>query len=826
MSLNKVTPEEILKIVDFNIEEGNSWQYDKTNKDMYAYQAEGAAGIWNRLEHFGLAILADEVGMGKTYQALAVVAKQFQEKPTSKVLIITPRYEVLRQWKEEEYEEFRNHHLKDKNLLPIKEELGELVNLNNGFLSRNHKTDNSKIIFAKTTSLSIGNTDIKKCHVDLSKFDLVIVDEAHKFRNFNSNLRTKNTLDIFNHIKDIKILLMSATPLHSNEDDILNIVNVFKPNIFRMFPQEVEPTSKSVRHSLMIRRLRVLSGNYNKYHYRAEKELAVDMTTQDGDYMNELFFAMLQKQIINSPASVNYSKSKHLLNLLEGTTFDDHYNEEQHKEIENQDDKSKKQNQKSKKTFDKVVEIFKECYEGKTPSNQKYNVVLNKIKEDDEKALVFVRRRASAIELTRQYIEEFDKKAWFYLTGNENHSDLTREAFDEYLQDKKIDSKVDVFISKKVVKEYFNDYKSYINLPKKTRDVTILKKMAKSFFYSFQEFSLDNFEDFKKDNKSREEEQEDTLPKSKILSFFKSRPNEVSTSASRFVRKFDKGRSYETFFTEFLPKRLDYENHEEKFDLIKSAIIHSSFGIVELFKCDLKAPKYDSFCKNVEKIIEDSHFKKEIDEFIKHFSKYEKYIKFNNNVVNKGKKNGEEPDENIKTYDETIFHNAQPAYSYLANTKNKSVIARFNSPFFPNLLCGTSTLQEGLNLHLQCNKVYHFGSAHTMGDDEQRTGRIDRIHGKMYRELQENKNSEIPKLYIHYPYLRNTFDEENLRNMLCSKRITEKKIDRCEIEANIQDTTKIMTNDKCEKPIGELIYKGDEKYITDEKEPFGWEMKY
>lgn len=820
MSLNEMVPQDILKFVNFNIEKNNTWKYDEYIKDMYSYQAEGSAGIYNRLKHYGLAILADEVGMGKTYQALSVVTKLFIDKPDSKVLIITPRYEVLRQWKNEEYPQFKEHHVVEKyrEYLPKEEEIIELSNMSNGFFKSGSKK--IKLVFAKTTSFQI-NISIDDCIRDLKKFDLVIVDEAHKFRNFSLNQhinkRTSNAHKIFTH-SSVKILLMTATPLHSKKSDIVNIVNLFSKNIFRK--NNIESDSETIMEKFMIRRLRVMNKDYNKYHYRVEKELAVNIESKNNDFKDELFFAMLQKKIIHSSGGVNYSKSKNMLDLLEGTSFDDEFNSQNIQEEENQD---------TKKVFDNVVKKFKKIYNNQSPSNQKYNDVLNNIFNDEQKALVFVRRRASAIELARLFIEDFDKKAWKYLSGDENYTNVTRKTFDKSIQDKKINSKVEIFIKRKSVLEYFDDYKLYINLAKGTRDKTILKDMATSFFYTYQEFTTQNFDEFKKDIEDEKAyiEKEDItskLPKSKVLDFFKTKVNNVSTSASRFVKKFSKGKSYADFFSIFLPSimpdSLGLEIHANKYGLVQSAILHSSFGVIELFKCDIKAPTYKSFCKNVNKIIATSQFKQEIETFLKHFDKYEKYLISNKQAKNEEKENDSQDD--INSYKEDIFHNAQPAYAYLANTKNDSVIARFNSPFFPSLLCGTSTLQEGLNLHLQCNKVYHFGSAHTMGDDEQRTGRVDRIHGKIYRELQ---NDSEAKLYIHYPYLENTFDEENLRSMLCSKRATERKIDRCQIEANIHDITKVITKNQCEKPIEELIYKGVQDVTLEDNEPFSWRIK-
>ena len=826
MRLNKTTPEDILALVDFNIEENNTWKYDKNNKDMYTYQAEGAAGIWNRLEHFGLAILADEVGMGKTYQALAVVTKQFKEKPDSKILIVTPRYEVLRQWKEEEYAQFKNHHLKDENLLPDKEELGELANLSDRFFSQEFETYKSKIIFAKTTSFQIDETKIKidKCNEDAGKFDLIIIDEAHKFRNADKSVkRNVNAHEIFKDIKS-KILLMTATPLHSRKSDILNIVNVFKPTIFTKFKIDADPDA--IMADLMIRRLRVMSNNYNKYHYRREKEIAVEINTKAIDYKDELFFAMLQKKMVaDDKNKINFSKSKNMLDLLEGTSFDEKSNK-----AEDEDQKKNKHETTTvKKIFNNVLDKFKDSYPNTLPSNQKYNEVLKHIDDYEEKALVFVRRRASAIELSRQYMEYFDKSAWKILSSEKRlPNKAKREEFDRLLGLNKVDKNIDKFIDKiaKIDEDYqFSKiYKDYLDTKQRYKSVQNI--MASHFLELYD--SLDNFysnyEEFKtfinkeQERKNSKKEIGEYLPKSVILDFFKTKKGEVSTSASRFVRKFDDGKSYERFFTEWLPKKLDYVEQVEKYNLMKSAVLHASIGVVELFKCDIKPENYDSFCTKVSRMIDNSIFKREIQTFLENFDKYEKYLISNNN---EGNTSDDKIDENLKVYNETIFYNAQPAYAYLSSTKNKSVIARFNSPFFPNLLCGTSTLQEGLNLHLQCNKIYHFGSAHTMGDDEQRIGRVDRIHGKMYRELEDNHEA---KLHVHYPYLKNTFDEENLRNMLCSKRSTERKIDRCQIEANITNIKSIVTQNQCEKPIVELLYTNNTADTSDYGEPFGWEL--
>jgi ERCC4-related helicase len=105
-----LTPEYISRLVNFysNTIEPD-WCYDPKGKDMRNLQAKGAARVCNLLEEHKLALLADEVGMGKTIQALAVCAALWNENPSAKILILAPRDEIARNW-EKEYQTFIRHH--------------------------------------------------------------------------------------------------------------------------------------------------------------------------------------------------------------------------------------------------------------------------------------------------------------------------------------------------------------------------------------------------------------------------------------------------------------------------------------------------------------------------------------------------------------------------------------------------------------------------------------------------------------------------------------------------------------------------------------------
>jgi hypothetical protein len=88
--INKQTAERLL---DFNAVIGNPARADD--------QLEGAVALHNILERHGIAYLADEVGMGKTYVALGVIALLRHFKANTRVLVIAPRENSQRKWQKE-----------------------------------------------------------------------------------------------------------------------------------------------------------------------------------------------------------------------------------------------------------------------------------------------------------------------------------------------------------------------------------------------------------------------------------------------------------------------------------------------------------------------------------------------------------------------------------------------------------------------------------------------------------------------------------------------------------------------------------------------------
>jgi superfamily II DNA or RNA helicase len=168
-------------------------------KKLFNYQKDAATGIINKLETYSGCILADSVGLGKTFTALAVV--KYYELRNKSVLVLCPK-KLADNW----------------------------LNYN-----RNLKTN----IFSKDRF----NYDVL-CHTDLSRtsgesfgtplnrinwgnYDLVVIDESHNFRN-NDVYKDKETRyqKLMNKvIKEgvkTKVLMLSATPVNNRFNDLRN----------------------------------------------------------------------------------------------------------------------------------------------------------------------------------------------------------------------------------------------------------------------------------------------------------------------------------------------------------------------------------------------------------------------------------------------------------------------------------------------------------------------------------------------------------------------------------------------------------------------------
>ena len=81
----------------------------------------------------------------------------------------------------------------------------------------------------------------------------------------------------------------------------------------------------------------------------------------------------------------------------------------------------------------------------------------------------------------------------------------------------------------------------------------------------------------------------------------------------------------------------------------------------------------------------------------------------------------------------------------------------FNTPFYPMVVVGNQTMQEGLDLHRHCRTVVHHDLRWNPADLEQRTGRVDR-HGSLSQRREKTASGEEWRIVVRYPILNRTID--------------------------------------------------------------------
>ena len=93
--------------------------------------------------------------------------------------------------------------------------------------------------------------------------------------------------------------------------------------------------------------------------------------------------------------------------------------------------------------------------------------------------------------------------------------------------------------------------------------------------------------------------------------------------------------------------------------------------------------------------------------------------------------------------------------------RRQRVFGGFNSPLLPEVLVCTSVGQEGIDLHRHCRHVIHYDLAWNPAVLEQRTGRVDRIGSKTFREREASADPEAPTAFLDVgvPFLAGTYDE-------------------------------------------------------------------
>lgn len=185
--------------------EASGFKESKIWSMLYNFQKDAALAIINKLEKYNGCILADSVGLGKTFTALAVI--KYYENRNKTVLVLCPK-KLTNNWNT-----YKDNYVNN----PIASDRLRYDVLYHTDLNRTSGTSNG--------------LDLDR--INWGNYDLVVIDESHNFRNGGKMIDNPDESDKENRyvklLKKViragvktKVLMLSATPVNNRFNDLKN----------------------------------------------------------------------------------------------------------------------------------------------------------------------------------------------------------------------------------------------------------------------------------------------------------------------------------------------------------------------------------------------------------------------------------------------------------------------------------------------------------------------------------------------------------------------------------------------------------------------------
>lgn len=171
-------------------------------RKLFKFQRDGVIGAIDKLERLGGCIIADSVGLGKTFEALAII--KYYELRNDRVLVLVPK-RLHNNWTLYKANDKRNFLGSDRFHYDV---------LNHTDLSRHSGTSG----------------DIDLTHINWGNYDLVVIDESHNFRNKATHREHETRYDrlmrrIIKEGVKTRVLMLTATPVNNRLADLKNQIS-------------------------------------------------------------------------------------------------------------------------------------------------------------------------------------------------------------------------------------------------------------------------------------------------------------------------------------------------------------------------------------------------------------------------------------------------------------------------------------------------------------------------------------------------------------------------------------------------------------------------
>lgn len=179
--------------------------------ELKPFQQDGALGAIHKIKKYNGCILADSVGLGKTYEALAVIKYFLCKDGNARILVLCPK-KLRENWNIHRVSQTDNYFHED--------------NLRYDLLSHTDLSRNQGIV-----------GDLNLALVNWGNFDLVVIDESHNFRNDNTRYKKLMEEVVYKGLKT-KVLLLSATPVNNKMNDLKHQIYIMTANKDDAFAKE------------------------------------------------------------------------------------------------------------------------------------------------------------------------------------------------------------------------------------------------------------------------------------------------------------------------------------------------------------------------------------------------------------------------------------------------------------------------------------------------------------------------------------------------------------------------------------------------------------